>query len=141
MSGGKEGKALVRQVYEDIRSEGNLALADEVFGEDYVGYDPTAQPAEVRGPEGFKEQTRGYRSVFPDLQFKIESLIQEGDEVVVRWTAQGTHSGSLVGESPTGKHVTTSGFGSWRVRDGKIFEHYGVFDVMGLMRQVGALHS
>ena len=47
--------------------------------------------------------------------------------------------GSLSGQSPTGKKVTVTGFGSWVVRDGKIAEHWGVIDLMGLLRQIGAL--
>lgn len=133
-------KALVRKAYKEIRSQGQLDLADEIFAADYVGHDPTAMPAEVYGPEGFKEQTAGYRRVFPDLGFNIDSIVSEGDEVVVRWTATGTHRDSLAGESPTDKQVTVTGFGSWLIRDGRIVEHWGCIDLMGLLRQIGALN-
>lgn len=132
-----KNKRLVRQVYEDIRSGGNVELVDEIFSPEYVGHDPTAQPEEVRGPEGFKEQTLGYRSVFPDLRFTIDALA-EGDEVFVRWTARGTHHGSMTGESPTGNEIEVTGFGSWRIEAGQVAEHWGVFDVMGLLRAIGA---
>jgi predicted ester cyclase len=132
-----QNKRLVRQVYEDIRSDGRLDLIDEVLHPEYVGHDPTATPTEVRGTEGFKEQTRGYRSVFPDLRFTIDSLVGEDDNVVARWRAKATHAGSLTGETPTGKRVVTSGFGSWRISHGRIIEHFGVFDIMGLLRQMG----
>jgi steroid delta-isomerase-like uncharacterized protein len=135
----EENKRLVRRAYEEIRSRGNLEVADEIFAPDYTGHDPTADPPEVRGPEGFKKQTAGYRAIFPDLRFSIDSMVAEGDEVVVRWTATGTHQGSLAGEPPTGKKVTVTGFGSWIVRHGKIAEHWGVIDLMGLLRQIGAL--
>jgi steroid delta-isomerase-like uncharacterized protein len=135
----EENKRLVRRAYEDVRSQGNLDVVDEIFAPDYVGHDPTAEPTEVRGPEGLKEQTAQYRAVFPDLRFSIDSMVSEGDEVVVRWTAAGTHRGSLSGEAPTGKKVTVTGFGSWVVREGKIAEHWGIIDLMGLLRQIGAL--
>ena len=64
----EENKRLVRRAYEDIRSQGNLDVADEIFARDYIGHDPTAETTEVRGPEGFKEQTARYRAVFPDLR-------------------------------------------------------------------------
>jgi steroid delta-isomerase-like uncharacterized protein len=131
-------KRLVRQVYEEIRSGGQLDLVDEIFDADFVGHDPTATPPELRGQEAFKQQTRTYRSVFPDLRFTIESLVGEGDQVVARWTACGTHIGSLAGEPVSGREVATSGFGSWRISDGRIIEHFGVFDIMGLLRQIGA---
>jgi predicted ester cyclase len=105
----EENKRLVRRAYEDIRSQGDLDLADEIFARDYRGHDPTAEPPEVYGPEGFKQQTAAYRSVFPDLRFTIDSMVAEGDEVIVRWTAMGTHRGSLAGERPTGKN----GYRDW----------------------------
>lgn len=135
----KQSKELVRRVYEDVRSEGNLDVVDEIFSRDYVGHDPTAQPEEVHGPAGFKEQTVGYRSVFPDLRFTIDSLVEEGDEVVARWSARGTHHGSMTGEEPTGNEIEISGFGSWRIEDGRVAEHWGVFDVMRLLKGIGAL--
>lgn len=135
----EQNKRLVRQVYEDVRSEGKLELVDEIFSPEYVGHDPTAQPPEVHGPEGFKQQTAGYRSVFPDLRFTIESLVAEGDEVVSRWTARGTHRGSMTGEEPTGHDIEVSGFGSWRIEDGKVAEHWGVIDLLRLLQGIGAL--
>jgi steroid delta-isomerase-like uncharacterized protein len=135
-----DNKRIVRQVYEHIRGGGgDLDLVDEIFTDDYVGHDPTALPPEVRGRQGFKEQTTLYRTAFPDLRFVIDSIVAEGDEVVVRWTARGTHRGAVMGESPTGNEVTVTGFGSWIVRDGKITEHWGVIDLMGLLRQIGVV--
>jgi predicted ester cyclase len=135
----EENKAIVRQVYEDVRSEGNLDLVDEIFDENYIGRDPTVIPQEVHGPEGFKQQTAGLRAAFPDLRFTIESLIAEGDEVVARWRARGTQRGELFGIAPTGREVQVSGFGSWRIVDGKIVEHWGNFDNLGMMHQLGVL--
>jgi predicted ester cyclase len=132
----QSNKRIVRQVYEEVRSDGMLDLVDELFDDDYGGFDPTALDAEVRGPEGFKEQTRGYRSVFPDLRFSIESIVAEGDEVVVRWSATGTHEGSLAGETPTGRSVTATGFGLWRIRGARIVEHWGLIDIAGLHSQL-----
>jgi steroid delta-isomerase-like uncharacterized protein len=135
----KENKQLVRRIYEDVRSEGNLELVDELFSPDYVGHDPTAIPEEVHGPAGFKEQTIGYRSAFPDLRFTIDALIAEGDEVVARWTVEGTHRGSLSGEPPTRNEVSIAGFGSWRIEEGRVAEHWGVIDLMRLLRGIGVL--
>jgi steroid delta-isomerase-like uncharacterized protein len=134
-----DNKRIVRQVYEEIRGGGQLDLVNEVFAEEYVGHDPTAIPEEVRGRQAFKDQTSHYRSAFPDLRFSVDSIVAEGDEVVVRWTATGTHRGAVVDESPTGHEVTVAGFGSWIVRDGKITEHWGIIDLMGLLRQIGAI--
>ena len=50
-----------------------------------------------------------YRAAFPDLQMKIEDEVVEGDVVVTRWTARGTHKGELMGVAPSGKQVVVTG--------------------------------
>jgi predicted ester cyclase len=130
-------KRRVRQIYMEVRSQGNLDHLDDILDPEYVGYDPTANPPVVRGPDGFREQTRGYRRVFPDLQFSIRSLVAEGDEVIVRWAATGTHRQSLMGEPPTGSRIETTGFGSWTFRNGKVVAHFGLIDLLGLREQLG----
>lgn len=132
----EEHKELVRRVYEDIRGAGDLDLIDDVFAADYVGHDPTAAPPEVHGPDGFRRQTLAYRAAFPDLRFTVDSMVAEGDEVMVRWMASGTHRRSLAGEPPTGKRVEVSGFGSWRMRHGKVVRHWGLLDSASLDRQM-----
>ena len=63
----------------------------------------------------------------------------DGDFVVTRWTARGTHDGELFGIAPTGNAVTTSGISIVRVADGKIVEDHTQWDALGLMQQVGAV--
>ena len=69
----EENKALTRRVIEEIFTEGNLDLADDLIAPDCVNHDP-AMPEEVHGIEGFKELVRMYRSAFPDLH--VESRIR-----------------------------------------------------------------
>ena len=66
-------------------------------------------------------------------------MIAEGDKVVGRVTMRGTHRGALMGIAPTGKHVTMTGIGIFRVEEGKIAEMWDNQDVLGLMQQLGAI--
>src|SRR5215207_4204368 len=91
----EENKALARRVMEELFNEGNLDAAEELIAPDFVDHDP-AMPEDVRGPEGFKEYVRAFRSAFPDLHVRIEDQVAEGDKVVQRWTGTGTHDGVLV---------------------------------------------
>jgi predicted SnoaL-like aldol condensation-catalyzing enzyme len=95
----EENKALARRVLEEMFNKGNLEVADELLAPDYVDHDP-AMPEDVRGPEGFKEYVRAYRSAFSDIHIRIEEQIAEGDKVVTRWTGTGTHDGDLAGIAP-----------------------------------------
>ena len=78
-------------------------------------------------------------AAFPDIQYTVEALLAEGDKVVVRWTARGTHTGELMGIPPTGKQVTVTGVNIGRVANGRIVEEWGEFDMMGMMQQLGVV--
>ena len=96
-------------------------------------------PEPLRGPDAFQAQCEGYRAAFPDLSMTIEHQVAEGDYVVTRWTARGTHQGELMGIPPTGNSVTTSGISIERVADGRIVEDHTEWDALGLMQAVGAI--
>lgn len=132
-----ENKALARRSFEEIWNAGNLALADQLFAPSYVSNDPN-NPG-VRGPEGVKRLVTLYRTAFPDVQFTVEDQIAEGDIVVTRWTARGTHRGELMGLPATGKEATTKGITISRISGGQCVEDYVSYDAMGLMQQLGAI--
>jgi steroid delta-isomerase-like uncharacterized protein len=126
-----------RRMLEEAFGQGQLALVDEFVAADAVDHDP-ANPEGVRGPAGIKEQISMYRAAFPDLQFTIEDTIAQDDRVVIRWSSRGTHRGELMGLAPTGKVVTVTGISIDRFAEGKIVESWTNWDVLGLMRQLGA---
>jgi steroid delta-isomerase-like uncharacterized protein len=135
---GEELKAIARREVEEIFTAGDLAVVDELYAADYIGHDPT-RPEPIRGPAGVKEQVSGYRTAFPDLQLTADEIVAEGDLVVTRWTATGTHEGELFGVTPTGRQVTATGISIIRVAGGKIVEDWTSWDALGLMQQLGAL--
>jgi steroid delta-isomerase-like uncharacterized protein len=134
----EENKALARRVIEEMFNRGNLGVADELLAPDYVDHDP-AMPDDVRGPEGFKEYVRAYRSAFSDIHIRIEEQIAEGDKVVTRWTGTGTHDGDLAGIAPTGNRVTLPGMEIVRISEGKLVEGWEGYDSMNLMQQLGVM--
>ena len=131
-------KATSRRVVDEIFTGGKFEAIDECFDPGYVGYD-VASPEPVRGPQGVKEQAQGYRTAFPDVQMTIEDQVAEGDRVVTRWTARGTHQGELFGIDPTGKQVTITGVTIDRFSGGKIVESWDTWDTFGLMQQLGVV--
>jgi steroid delta-isomerase-like uncharacterized protein len=133
----EEKKAIVRRLFEELWNQGKLDVADEIFATDYIFHEPVA--GEVRGPEGFKQFVSMYRIAFPDLQFRIEDQIAEGDKIVTRWTATGTHKGELMGISPTSVQVTVTGIGIARTDGGKIVEFWDNYDALGMLQQLGVV--
>ena len=131
-----QNKAVFRRLVDEVFNQGKLATADEL-GTGYVEHSP--MPGQGPGIEGFKQMVQMFRDAFPDLQIRIEDLIAEGDRVVGRMTTSGTHRGTFMGLAPTGKRVTVSEIHILRFANGKVAEHWGLADDLGMMQQLGAV--
>ena len=125
-----------RLLVEDI-SQGDLALAEEIIAPDF--HDHTNPPGMQHGIDGHKAVVTLFRAAFPGLRFVPEEMVAEGDRVAVRTTMHGTHQGEFFGIPPTGRRVTVSGTHILRIADGKIAEHWGNNDDLGLMQQLGVV--
>jgi len=133
----EDNKNRARQVAELV-STGNMALVDENVAPDFVRHDLGGRP-DIVGPEGVKLFVGVLRAAFPDIQMTVEDVIGEGDKVVVRYTARGTHSGVFQGIAPTGRKVTWAGINIYRVEGGKAVETWQLADALGLMQQLGVV--
>jgi steroid delta-isomerase-like uncharacterized protein len=134
-------KAIARRFLEEAFGQGKLAVVDEIVAPNHVDSGPGALPGLPSGPEGTKMLITAYRNAFPDLHFTIDEQIAEGNTVVTRWTAQGTHKGELAGLPPTGKPATVVGIGVDRVENGKVVESWGIFDQFGMLQQLGVISA
>jgi predicted ester cyclase len=133
MSSTEANKAAVRDCFTEA-SKGNFDALASIVTPDYV-----VHPEEVRGADGLAEMVQGYRDALSGLNITIEHQFTEGDYVATRTTIRGRHDGELMGTPPTGRDVEFTGLTISRCRDGKIDEEWELVDVVGLLRQVGAL--
>jgi len=129
-------KAIALRQLEELCNTGNLAIADEIFATDFVNHDPV-QPDAV-DLESFKGFMVAVHTGFPDWHETGEDMVAEGDKVVMRRTATGTHQGELEGIPPTGRQVTFTMMVIFRFADGKIVEAWWSYDMLGLMQQLTA---
>ena len=132
----EEHKALVRRFYEEVWDRGNTEFAYEVFAEDYVRHDSRSTAAPP-GPAGQKAIADDFRAAFPDLRVVVDMVFGEGDFVVGRWTATGTHTGAWGTVEPTGRSVTFSAANLYRFENGKVVEIWNHRDDLGLREQLG----
>ena len=88
-------------------------------------------------PRGCEWPPRCSARALPDWHSDVHQLIAEGDIVVERFTASGTHTGELMGAQPTGKTITLAGIQIFRLQGDKIVERWGRLDEVGLLRQLG----
>jgi predicted ester cyclase len=76
---------------------------------------------------------------FPDLRMAEADSVKEGNKVAFRWLLGGTHEGEFMGVAATGRRVEVMGIDLVHLADGEIIEHWGEFDAMGLLRQIGVI--
>ncbi len=82
-----------------------------------------------------------FRNAFPDLTCTVQEQVAEGEKVVSRWTVRGTHQGEFFGVAVTGNQVEFTGIQIDRFEGGKIVEEWAEFDLLGAMRQMGAVRE
>ncbi|MFE7787749.1 ester cyclase [Streptomyces sp. NPDC057460] len=129
---------LSRRFFHEIAVGGNLDAIDEVFAPDYADHDIAKEEETVIGSGGLRDDLIGWRAAF-DFSFDLDRQICEGDDVVTLWTWTGTHKGDFMGIPPTGRQCIMTGTTIFRFKNGRIQEGWWHEDVMGLMRQLGAV--
>ncbi len=132
-----ENKTIAERFNEDVWGRGDEAALEELLAPDFV--DHGALPGQTPDREGHKQILAAFRSAFPDLSVTTDDIIAEGDKVVSRWTARGTHEGELMGIAPTGKEVTITGIDVLRIAEGKVVERWAEYDALGMMQQLGVV--
>jgi predicted ester cyclase len=88
-----------------------------------------------------KEHVSGWLMCLPDLHFKIEQMIADADRVVSQLVMEGTHQGTWMGISPTGKKLQIRMITIHRIANSKIAEDWVLVESLGFLQQLGALPS
>lgn len=133
-----ENSALIRRWFEEVWNLGRMEAIDEMASPDVVGHGQ-AQHDTVIGREQFRTFAQGFRAAFPDLKVTIDQLVEQGDKVVVRWSATMTHRGTFLDFPPTGRKASITGTSIQRISSGKIVEGWDNWDQLGLLVQIGAV--
>jgi predicted ester cyclase len=128
-------KAAVHRLVIEGINKGDMAALDAVHSPNFV--DHSAPPGTPGDLAGFKMFVQALRAAFPDIHYDIEAEIVDGDMVAHRLTAHGTMKGEFNGMPPTGKHASWQELHMGRLENGKVVEHWGVVDQMGMMAALG----
>ncbi len=132
-------KQLVRRLYSTLMAQGDTASADEILAEEYVDHNIPGHPGDGSREE-LKAAVLGVRAAFPDVRPELFEMVAEDDRVSVRVEAGGTHTGeAFVGIPAQGKGIRWSEIHIFSCRGGKIVEHWGVFDMLAILQQLGAV--
>jgi steroid delta-isomerase-like uncharacterized protein len=125
--------ALARRFIDEVWNRGRSEAVRELVHPNAVGH---LEGFEVRGPDGFLPAWATLLGAFPDLKGIIQDLVAQGDTVVVRWTASGTHKGPHLGCPPTMRLVGFRGVTWLRFSEGRIIEWWDTWNQGRLLSEL-----
>jgi predicted ester cyclase len=128
-----DNEAMYRRLIEEGFNQGNLAVVDELVAPNAREH----QRGSGDGIEGTKDTIKYLRSAFPDFKITIDEVVVSGDKVWARQRGGGTNLGRFAGHPPTGKTAFIDVIDVCRFEDGKVVEHWGVPDQLGMMMALG----
>jgi predicted ester cyclase len=140
-----QDKACVLRHFEELWNNGQVDRVEDFFAEDFMNFGQ--QYRDVRPM--LKHIIQVWRTAFPDLHFTVDFIVGEGDLVMCEASFQGTHLGEfalippLQGPTlaPNGRAFKVKHIHRFRLKDGKIVEHFAVRDDLGMFQQLGHMSS
>ena len=135
-------KLMFRHMPEMFFNEGDLSLVEQEIEENFV--DHVLPPQYPPGVPGLRQFVSEFRAGMPDVHYVVDrltadDLVGEGDRVVQRLLATGTHTGNLFGIPATGRRISWTEIHIGRYEGGKLAEHWGNVDVLGIFQQMGVV--
>jgi predicted ester cyclase len=136
----QENKEKARRMLEEAFGQGKLEVVEEILDPAFVCYDPNSESGAVWGVDTIKQEIEWFRNAIPNLTYTVEDQVAEGDKVVSRYTATGTHQGEFFGVAATGNRIEMSGIQIDRFdENGRMVEEWPEYDLLGAMKQMGAV--
>ena len=129
----EQNVAATRRLFEEGFTRGNADVCDELVSPDAIEH----QRGLKGGIDGVKETIRTLHEWFSEFELTIDDLVALGDQVWIRATGRGLNTGSIFCRPPTGRRAEITVFDQVRLRDGRVVEHWGVPDQLGLLMQLG----
>lgn len=129
-------EAVVRRLIDEGFSQGRLEICDDIIADDIVEHQDYG-PKHPPGPAGVKSVISSLRRAFSDFKLDIDGIVIAGDTIWLRNIASGTNDGMYMGHPPTGRRFKVYVFDVLRVSAGRVVEHWGVPDRLGVLRQLG----
>lgn len=127
-------KEIIQDYIKRLWEQRDISAIEEYFAEN----------ATIKSPFGVKhgsmsahEIAERWLNAFPDLLMKWEDLVAEGERVVCRWLARGTHLGGFFETSPTHQEIYFSGVWFFTLKQGKIVDFWSLVDMHALLAQLG----
>ena len=138
MQAEEKNKQVIREFTRIFKNEHNVDGVGHLFDKNFVHHFRNPLPP---GFEGLRQVGIMMNGAFPDVVVTEEDLIAAGDKVVERSSAVATHKGALMGAPPTNKRVHWSEIHIYRMKDGRIAEHWAEIAQLELFQQCGLIKT
>ncbi len=140
-----EMRATAREFYARVLDQGDMDYAESVIADDVIEHNPLT-PDMPHDKKGALETLRMIHENSPDMKAEIIETIVSGNKMAIRSRFSGTDNGpgwgAPMGAPATGKSFSAEAIDVVTVNDqGQFIEHYGLFDVPGMMMQLGLMPS
>lgn len=130
-----ENKEVVSRFAEEFKNKANHNIVDELFAENFTHH--FKDPRLPAGRPTMKLLGQSVVAAFPDVHATVEDLLADGDKVIERTTATGTHKGTFNGIPATDRKVTWTEIHIYELKDGKIVELWSEIDFLSILGQIG----
>lgn len=128
---------IFRRIIEEGFNQGDVAVFDELVSSDCVEHQVHGPDVPTVGPAAPRAIVETLRRAFPDLRLAIEDMTAAGDKVWARIRSTGTHEGPFLGNPPTGRPMAIDVIDVARFEQGRMVDHWGVADRLGVLLQLG----
>jgi len=129
----EEIRQIAKDFFEQIWNQGDESAIDRFISPDTFGNDPQFGT----GRESFRTKWREWQSAFPDIHFRIDEVIVEGNQVVTKWHLTGTQTGELEGMPPSNKKVSVDGVSIDQIENGQVVSGFDAWDSLNFRKQLG----
>jgi predicted ester cyclase len=137
-------KWVMNRFIEELWNGRRLDVADSIFSPHCVTHQLRSglpMDAVSRSSQDIKVDITQWITSFPDLWFRVEQMLCEGDRVVMRLLAEGTHEGEWMGIPATSRKIQIRMFTVHRVIEGRIAEDWFQVEWLGVFQQLGVVPS
>ena len=128
-----DNRAVVQRFFDEVMNGHDASVIDQILAPEFMNHFGGMPPADR---ETFRRYLPLYPSAFPDVHTTVDDIVAEDDTVAVRFTLRGTHQGEFMGMPPTGRSVTMTGMGLFRLAGGQIVEEFVNEDTLGMIQQL-----
>jgi len=129
----ENNKDIIEQFSKTVWNDHNLSVIDKLFSPTAKIHSPMRT---VQGADSIREIVDKWLTAFPDMMVRWDEFITEGDKVVSRYTANGTHLGGFFETKPTYKEVNFSGVIIYQLKNQKIVDYWSLVDVHAILTQL-----